>query len=210
MDLPRFRGLVRTNEEAESAQARPRESVRGCEHVHTQATLRRMFDLATVVGDSIAGLGVAVAALSGALGAIFGYRAVMAGREAVAEGRRAVAEARAARQEERLYQELARLERVIALVKRMWAIINRASVWRATPEAGELAWQEMDGLLYELRAGLAVLDPGELPRCRNLVDGKDGRAALYASEAILDAESDVTAATKRCRDALRALGRAVE
>ena len=77
-------------------------------------------------------------------------------------------------------------------------------------EAGELAWQEMDGLLYQLRAALAVLDPAKLPRCQSLVDGKDGRAALYAGEAIQEVESEVRAAIRRCREGLRALDRLVE
>jgi hypothetical protein len=63
----------------------------------------------------------------------------------------------------------------------------------------------MDGLLYQLRAALTVLDSGELPRCRHLADGKDGQAALYAGPAISDADSDVMAALDRCRAALRAL-----
>lgn len=94
---------------------------------------------------------------------------------------------------------------MIDLVKRMWAILNRAAAWRITAADTEFAAQEMDGLLYQLRAALAVFDPGELPRCRNLVDGKDGRAGLFAGEAIQEAEGDVTAAIERCREALRAL-----
>jgi hypothetical protein len=155
---------------------------------------------------------VVVAAVSGALGAIFGYRAVVAGRESVAEGRRAVAEGRTARQEERLYQELARLERVIDLLKRMWAILNRAATWRvppaspATAAARQEAEHEMDALLYQLRAALAVFDRDELPRCRHFEESNDGPAALGHAPQIQEAESEVMTALRRCREALRALG----
>jgi hypothetical protein len=152
-----------------------------------------------------------VAAVSGALGATFGYRAAVAGRQAVEEARLALAEARTARNEERLYRELAGLERLTDLLKRMLAVLNRASTWRTpasspeTEKAKREAWQELDGLLYALRAALSAFDKDDLSRCRHLVDGADGQALLGGGDRIQAAENEVEEGINRCRGALRTL-----
>jgi hypothetical protein len=160
-------------------------------------------DVLTVIGLVIGGLGVAVAAVSGAVGAFFGYRAVVAGRQAVAE-------ARTARREEHLYRDLERLERLAGLLKRMWAIFNRPRVGRepatsSSPDLAAIAGQEMDALLYDLRAVLMMFDRDELPRCTHLVESFDGRRLLVNGQSISDAETEVVATIARCREALRAL-----
>jgi hypothetical protein len=163
-------------------------------------------DVLTVTGVVFGGLGVVVAAVSGALGAVFGYRAVVAGRQAVDQGRFSVAEARAARREEHLYRELDRLERLAGLLKRMWAVINRLATAPTLPAATDASpAQEMDALLYDLRAVLMMFGRDELPRCTELADGHDGRRALGAGSQIQEAENEVKDAITRCRAALRAL-----
>jgi hypothetical protein len=160
-------------------------------------------NLVTAIGFAIGGLGLAVAAGFGAVSTAIGLRAVKAGLLAVAE-------ARAARREAFLYDELARLERLAGLLKRMWAIVNRLSVGRepatsSSPDLAEIAGQEMDALLYDVRAVLMMFGRDEMPRCTHLVESFGGRRLLANGGAIQEAETELVDAITRCRTGLKEL-----
>ena len=159
-------------------------------------------NVVTAIGLVFTGLGVAAAAGFGALSSIIGTRQLRAGRLAVAE-------ARTARREAFLYDELARLERLAGLLKRMWAIVNRLSVGReptsTSPDLAEIAGQEMDALLYDVRAALMMFGRDEMPRCTHLVESFGGRRLLGNGGAIQEAESELVDAITRCRTGLREL-----
>jgi hypothetical protein len=152
----------------------------------------------TAIGLVIGGAGVVVAAVSGALGAIFGYRAVVAGRQAVEQSR-------ASRREERLYVELSRYERLIGIVHRMWAIVNEKAIWSGVEEhAPRTRWhKENDALLYELRAALALVKVGGLPRCQHLAMQPPEN---LSGEAIESADQEITSAIAGCQARLDELG----
>jgi hypothetical protein len=160
-------------------------------------------NLVTAIGLVFAGLGVAAAAGFGALSSVIGTRQLTAGRLGVAENR-------TARREAFLYDELARLERLAGLLKRMWASVNRLSVGRepatsSSPDLTEIAGQEMDALLYDVRAVLMMFGRDEMPRCTHLVESFGGRRLLANGGAIQEAESELVDAITRCRTGLREL-----
>jgi hypothetical protein len=157
-------------------------------------------NVVTAIGLVFAGLGVAAAAGFGALSSVIGTRQLKAGRLGVAENR-------TARREAFLYDELARLERLAGLLKRMWAIVNRLSVGRepARPDLAEIAGQEMDALLYDLRAVLMMFGRDEMPRCTHLVESFGGRRLLANGGAIQEAETELVDAITRCRTGLKEL-----
>ena len=135
-----------------------------------------------------------------------GRRSVELGHQAIEQARLVVAEARAARREEHLYRDLDRLERMATLLKSMWAIVNRVAEASTLPPVKDLTpAQEMDALLYGIRAVLMMFGREELPECRHLVDSHNGRQLLANGRSLHDPESEVEDAITRCRAALKDL-----
>ena len=161
-------------------------------------------DIFAAVGIVIATIGLVMTARSGRAAAQDNRQAAELTRQTIEQARLSVAEARAARREERLYRELERLGRLIELTKRMWAVVNGLSLPGDSASSGHWpATREMDAVLYEFRAALAVFDRDELPRCRHLADSHNGPALIGNGGQIQEAETEVEDAISRRRQELR-------